>query len=203
MVATLPAGTLLISASDVQASPGAGSPVPTTPGILYVAKGTARVSGSSSLDLKTSEGAFVDPQARPTLTNPGAAGAEWYFMAAQPATERGGPPPLAGAQHLFATGDLPPLPRINQAEALERVTLGPGGRSEMYRPNGVELLIGVEGTVEVRANTLGAPAKLGPGEASFVLEGTSVQVLNPGSQPAAYLTFFLLPDGTPLTRAAS
>jgi hypothetical protein len=190
----------LLSASDVSAPPGATTEPPSASGILYVVKGAARLSGASSLDLKTGDGAFVDSKSAPKLSNPTGAGAEWYFIAAQPTAERTGPPTLAGSQRLFASGDLPPLPRINQAEALERVTLQPGGRTEGYRPNGVELFIGLQGTVEVRASTLGAPTSLSLGQAAFVLEGTAVQVLNPGSRPAAYLTFFLLPEGAALTR---
>jgi hypothetical protein len=190
----------LISASDLSAAPGATPDPPATSGILYVVKGAARLSGASSQDLKTGEGAFVDSQSRPKLSNPGAAGAEWYYIATQAAADRASPPTLAGSQRLFASGDLPPLPRINQAEALQQVTLQPGGRTEGYRPNGVELFIGLQGTVEVRASTLGAPMSLSSGQAALVLEGTAVQVLNRGSRPAAYLTFFLLPDGTALTR---
>jgi hypothetical protein len=200
-VAALPAGTAFISVSALTPSAGAAVQSPSTAGILYVVSGAAKVPGAAPKELKAGEAAFLQPGPG-QLTNPGTTGAEWYFIAVQVAAGRGGPPPLAGATSIFATDDLPPLPQINQAEALQRTALQGGGRSEAYRPNGVEVLLGVDGTVEVQGSSVSAPAHFSRGQATFVLEGTKVQVLNPGSAPAAYLSFFLLPDGSPLTRSS-
>lgn len=202
VVAALPAGTLFISVSDLTAPSGAAIQSPSTAGILYVVSGAAHVSGALPAQLKAGEAAFLVPGPA-QLTNPGTTAAEWYFIAVQAAADRGGPSPVGGATRIFATVDLPPLPQINQAEALQRTALQGGGRSEAYRPNGVELLIGVDGTADVEGSTLNAPPHLSRGMATFFLEGTKVQVLNPGSGPAAYLSFFLLPDGSPLTRSST
>lgn len=199
MVAALPAGTVFIGVSDLTAPAGAAVQSTSIAGILYVVRGIASVSGAAPKELKSGEAAFLQPGPA-QLANPGTAAAEWYFIAVQAAADRGGPQPLAGATRIFATDDLPPLPQINQAEALQRTALLGGGRSEAYRPNGVEVLVGVDGSVEVQASTLSAPAHLSRGQAAFVLEGTAVQALNPGSRPAAVISFFLLPDGSPLTR---
>lgn len=199
-MAALPAGTLFISVSDLTAPAGAAIQSPSTGGILYVVSGAANVSGAAPKDLKAGEAAFL-PSGSGQLANPGAAGAEWYFIAVQAAADRGSPPPLAGAMRIFATDDLPPLPQINQAEVLQRTALQGGGRSEAYRPNGVEVFLGVDGTADVQADPLNGTQHLSRGQATFVLEGTGVQVLTPGSRPAAFLSFFLLPDGSPLTRS--
>jgi hypothetical protein len=200
VVAALPAGTLFISVSDLTAPAGTAVQSPSSAGILYVVTGAASVSGAAPAQLKAGEAAFL--QLGPAqLANPGTTSSEWYFIAVQTAADRGGPPPLAGATRIFATDDLPPLPQINQAEALQRTALQGEGRSESYRPNGVEVLLGVDGTADAHTNTL--TEQLNRGKAAFVLEGTVVQVLNPGSGSAAYLSFFLLPDGSPLTRSSS
>jgi hypothetical protein len=201
VLAALPAGIVFISVSDLTAPAGAAVQSPSTAGILYVVAGAASVSGAAPKELKAGEAAFLLPGPA-QMANPGTTGAEWYFIAVQPAADRGGPAPLAGATRIFATDDLPPLPQINQAEALERTALQGGGRSEAYRPNGVEVLLGIDGTADVRADALHGPEQLSRGNAAFVLEGSAVQVLNPGSAPAAFLSFFLLPDGTPLTRSS-
>jgi len=199
VVAALPAGTVFISVSDLTAPPGAVIQAPNTAGVLYVVSGTASVSGAAPEQLKAGEAAFLSPGPA-QLANSGATASQWYFMAVQAAADRAAPPPLAGATRIFATDDLPPLPQINQAEALQQTKLQAGGRSDSYRPNGVEALIGAGGAPEVQANDL--TEHLGPGTAAFVLEGTVVQVLNAGSASAVVLSFFLLPDGSPLTRSS-
>lgn len=186
--------------SDLSEPSAASTPAPSVPGILFVLQGAAHVSGGSSPDLNSGQGIFVNPQSGLTLSNPGTASAKWYYIAVLSAAARGGPPPIAGARQLFATDDLPPLPRINQAEALTRATLLPGGQSDRYRPNGVEVLIGLDGSVQV---ALGDPSRtsiLGKGQAAFMLEGGLFQASNHSSHLATYLSFFLLPDGMPLTR---
>ena len=201
MVAALPAGTVFISVSDLTVAAAASVASPSTAGILYVVRGAASVGGTTPKELKAAEATFLQPGPAP-LANPEAAASEWYFISVQAATDRGGSPPLAGATRIFATDDLPPLPQINQAEVLQRTVLQGGGRSESYRPNGVEVFLGVDGTAGVQADALNGPSTLSRGKAVFVLEGTALQVLNRGSGPAAYLSFFLLPDGSPLTRSS-
>ncbi len=202
VVAALPAGTVFISVSDLIPPAGAAIQSPSIAGTLYVISGAASVGGAAAKQLKAGEAAFLQPGSA-QLTNPGTTGAEWYFIAVQAAADRASPPPLEGATRIFATDDLPPLPQINQAEALQRIALQGGGRSEAYRPNGVELLIGVDGTTDVQARTLNVPLTLSRGQATFILEGTKVQALNAGSHPAAFLSFFLLPDGSPPTRSST
>ncbi len=202
VVAALPAGTVFISVSDLTAPAGTAVQSPSTAGILYVVTGAAGISGAAPKELKAGEAAFLLPGPA-QLANPGTTGAEWYFITVQTAADRGGPAPLAGATRIFATDDLPPLPQINQAEALQRTALQGGGRSEAYRPNGVELFLGVDGTTEVRADALKGSQQLSRGKVAYLLEGSAVQVLNSDSGQVAFLSFFLLPDGSPLTRSSA
>jgi len=197
VVAALPDATLLISVSDVWV-PAGGSAADATPGILYVVAGSATVPGTG--DVSAGNAAFLNPQPRLTLTNGGSVAAEWYLFAVEPSSSRSGPTPLGGATRIFATDDLPPLPRLNQAEALTHISLKPNAQVDQYRPNGVEVLLGLAGRSTVRSDSFHGAQVLVAGKAGYELEGTQMLVLNHGSAAAGYLSFILLPDGTALTR---
>jgi quercetin dioxygenase-like cupin family protein len=197
VVAALPSGTLYITVSDLVEPASASTKAPSVAGVLFVLQGTAHLSAGSQQDLPAGEGAFIKPQSGLTISNPGTASAEWYFISAQLASGRNGPPPLAGAKILFATDNLPSLPLVNQAEVLTKVSVPPGGQTAQYRPNGVEAFIGLDGSVEIKGNET---TTLATGRVLFYLEGSPLQALNTGSSPATYISFFLQPDGTALTR---
>jgi hypothetical protein len=198
VVAQLPSGTLFITVSDLVQPASASTPAPSVPGILFVLQGAAHLSGGSKQDLNAGEAAYIEPQKGLTLSNPGTASAEWYFISAQLAKGRNGPPPLAGATILLATKDLPPLPAVNQAEVLTKVSVPVGGQTDDYRPNGVEAFIGIDGSVVILQGNDSTP--LAKGQTVFYLEGTPAQLVNRSSNAATYLVFYLLPDGTALTR---
>jgi hypothetical protein len=200
VVAALPSGTLFITVSDLVEPPSASTPAPSVPGILFVLQGAAHLSAGSSPDLTDDEAAFVKPVKGLALSNPGTTSAEWYFISVQLATGRTGPPPLAGSKILLATDNLPSLPLINQAEVLTQVAVPPGGQTGQYKPNGIEVFIGLDGSVSILAGS-GTNPPLAKGQAISFLEGTGTQVSNPSSQAATYLVFYLLPDGTAVTRA--
>jgi hypothetical protein len=199
-VAALPQGTIFLGVYDLPVPPGGSVPAPAVPGVLYAAQGGVHVSAGSAADLPQGAAAFIAPQAGLTLSNPGSAAADWYFVTVQLASARSRAP-LPGASQLCASDDLPPLPQQNQAEVLQLVTLQAGGRSATYRPNGVELVIGVEGTVAVSSNTP-SPTNLTARRCLFALEGTQMQVVDAGSGRASYLDFYLLPQGSAVTRPA-
>lgn len=197
VVAALPDATLLMSVSDVSV-PAGGAATATAPGLVYVVSGSATVPGAG--DVAAQRAAFLSGPTGGTVTNSGSATAEWFFLSVEAASARSQAPPLSGAKRLIATDDLPPLPRLNQAEALTQAVLPPGAQSDQYRPNGVEVLVVTAGTIKVVSDSFHGSKTLGAGSAGYELEGTQMQIVNAGSKSATYLSFILLPDGKSLTR---
>ena len=72
------------------------------------------------------------------------------------------------------------------------VSLGPGGRSGAFKPNGIVAIYVLEGELELRSGT-GGPQKLAAGQGTVRLQGTPMNLLNVGGGTAKYLAFFLVP----------
>ena len=100
----------------------------------------------------------------------------------------------------YATDDLPPLPRINQTEALNLGRLDRGGHSANLKSGGVEVIYVITGSVDVEAGTIPGGKVLSAGQAVFVLDNTPVQVINKAAGPSTYLAFFLVRDPAVLER---
>ena len=98
--------------------------------------------------------------------------------------------------HLSFIGDEPSLGAGSYQELLNLVTLQPGGRTVSHRHGGVEWVIVVEGTVEVRTPG-GTKATLTVGQTGKVPANTAVQAVNTGTGVARFLAFFVTADGKP------
>ena len=128
-------------------------------------------------------------------TNSGSGTATWYFLSVRKTSDKG---TSAGAsKEICTSADLPPLPTENQAETLFANTLKTGGRDHSSKTGGIEMVVGVSGTVQVRAGTLSTPADLQPGQCVSVQEGTPIQVYGSLSGETKFLTFYLAPNGQP------
>ena len=98
--------------------------------------------------------------------------------------------------HVSFIGDEPSLGAGSYQELLNLVTLQPGGRTVSHRHGGVEWVIVVEGTVEVRTPG-GTKATLTVGQTGKVPANTAVQAVNTGTGVARFLAFFVTADGQP------
>jgi quercetin dioxygenase-like cupin family protein len=177
------------AASGATVAPEVGSTIHLLPnGTLYIS--VTRGSAQASPPATGSEGVlYVDTTAQPNA---------WYFISARPVGQRGTPNPATGVE-AYATADLPPLPNVNQHEAVLKTDLAAGGRTQAHKSGGVEMIFVVSGTVEVHAGTF-SPKTLHAGQGAFVLENTPLQVFNPGTKPATIIDFYLLPAGKPLSQ---
>ena len=102
----------------------------------------------------------------------------------------------AGPVHVSFIGDEPSLGAGTYQELLNLVTLQPGGRTVSHRHGGVEWVIVVEGTVEVRTAG-GTRTTLTVGQTGKVPANTAVQAVNTGTGVAKFLAFFVTADGQP------
>ena len=98
--------------------------------------------------------------------------------------------------HVSFIGDEPSLGAGSYAELINLVTLQPGGRTVSHRHGGIEWVIVVEGTVEVRTPG-GARSTLTVGQTGKVPANTAVQAVNTGAGVAKFLAFFVTADGQP------
>lgn len=102
----------------------------------------------------------------------------------------------ASPVHVSFLGDEPSLGAGSYQELLNLVTLQPGGRTVSHKHGGVEWVIVVEGTIEVRTPG-GAKATLTVGQTGKVPANTAVQAVNTGTGVAKFLAFFVTADGQP------
>ena len=195
-VANLPTGTLYISLASGTLASGASADDRGGPGIVYVASGSLSVAlGSVQQPLSAGQAVFVPAGTTVHETNSGSGTATWYFLSVRKTSDKG---TSAGASKEICTStDLPPVPTENQAETLFANTLKTGGRDHSSRTGGVEMVVGVSGTVQVRAGTLSTPADLQPGQCVSVNEGTPIQVYGSLTAETKFLTFYLAPSGQP------
>ena len=98
--------------------------------------------------------------------------------------------------HVSFIGDEPSLGAGTYQELLNLVTLQPGGRTVSHKHGGVEWVIVVEGTIEVRTAG-GTKATLTVGQTGKVAPNTAVQAVNTGTGVAKFLAFFVTADGQP------
>lgn len=98
--------------------------------------------------------------------------------------------------HVSFIGDEPSLGAGSYQELLNLVTLQPGGRTVSHKHGGVEWVIVVEGTVEVRMPG-GKKATLTVGQTGKVPANTAVQAVNTGAGVARFLAFFVTANGQP------
>ena len=118
----------------------------------------------------------------------------WYVFSVHPAGQGGTP---SGGREVFLTPSLPSLPLNDQNLTLQRVDLKADGRSRAHRSGGVEVILAIQGKIEVHSGTF-SPRQLTSGQGSYVLDNTPLQVWSLGG-PASYLDFYLLPNGRALS----
>ena len=116
----------------------------------------------------------------------------WYSFVVRPISQPGVAP--AGSREVFVTHELPPLPLTDQNQILQRVDLQANGRSRAHRSGGVEVIVAIQGRIEIHSGTF-SPTKLAVGEGVYVLDNTPLQSWSIGGQPASYLDYYLLPTG--------
>jgi quercetin dioxygenase-like cupin family protein len=196
----LPAGTLYVQYLDVPQSVGAPITHAHIAGFVYTHVGTHRIAitGGETKDLKTGEAAFVPPNIGHTHSNPGPSANSWYFVSIRPNTARTAAPTFPGQKEAFATADLAALPAGAYSLGLRVVTITPNGRTAAHKHAGLETILVMDGSVELRVQ--GAAVKtLQKGEGTEIQADTVLQISNKGTVPAKFIAFFVTADGKPFS----
>jgi quercetin dioxygenase-like cupin family protein len=195
-IPALPDGTLYASVAVGTLAAGSAADDRAGPGIVFVASGNLSISmGAAVQNLQPGQAIFVPPNTPVHESNTGSTGGTWYFLSFRRTADKTS---ATGASHdVCQTSDLPSLPPSNQAETLFAATVKTGGRSQATKTGGVEVLVGIDGTVEVHAGTLSTPMKIAAGQCVVLLENTGVQVVSASGSASRYLAFYLAPSGAP------
>jgi quercetin dioxygenase-like cupin family protein len=196
----LPAGTLYVQYLEVPQSVGAPITHAHIAGFVYTQAGAHRlaITGGETKDLKAGEAAFVPVNIGHTHSNPGPSASTWYFVSIRPNTARTAAPTFPGQKEAFATADLAALPAGAYSLGLRLVTIQPNGRTAAHKHGGLETILVLDGSVEVRVQ--GATAKtLQKGEGTSIQADTPLQISNKGAAPAKFLAFFVTADGKPFS----
>jgi quercetin dioxygenase-like cupin family protein len=195
-VTGLPTAPLYINFLDVPQAPAASTQHAHIAGFVYAAVGVHRVvvQGGPTVDVQPGEGGFIAQDVVHTHSNPGTSPIQWYFIAIRNVGARIAPPTFPGQSVLYETPDLPALAAGKYNERLELISLEKGGRTPAHRHGGVEALVVLEGTVQVRI--VGQqPTTLSKGKGAYVPPNTILQATNTGDGTARFLAFFVTPDG--------
>jgi quercetin dioxygenase-like cupin family protein len=195
-MAALPKGTLYVQFLDVPQPAGNNLTHAHIAGFVYLVNGAHRlvVAGGETKDLKVGEGAFVPADISHTHTNPGTTESRWYFISIRPNTARTAAPTFPGQKELFGTPDLPAMADGAYTQALRMVTLQPNGRTAAHKHGGLESLVLLEGSVEVRVQGA-SPKMLATGQGTHVAAGTPLQIRNTGNSAAKFLAYFVTAEG--------
>lgn len=199
-LAALPGGTLYINFLAVPQPPASPITHAHVAGFVYAVVGTHQlaIQGGETKDIKPGEAGFIGADIAHTHANTGTAPIEWYFIALRPIGGRTAAPLFPGQTVLFETADLPQLTAGKYAEQLNLVALEKGGRTAAHKHGGIETLVVLEGSVQVRL--AGAqPVTLTKGKGLYVAANTAQQVINTGDGAAKFLVFFVTLDGQPFS----
>jgi quercetin dioxygenase-like cupin family protein len=199
-IETLPAGTLYVQFLDVPQAVGAPITHAHIAGFVYTHVGTHRlaITGGETKDVKAGEAAFVPVNAGHTHSNPGPSENSWYFVSIRPNTARTAAPIFPGQKEAFASADLSALPAGPYSLGLRAVTIQPNGRTAAHKHGGLETILVLDGSVELRVQ--GAAMKtLQKGEGTSIPSDTALQISNKGTTPAKVLAFFVTADGKPFS----
>lgn len=195
-ITALPKGTLYVQFLEIPQPAGGVLAHAHIAGFVYGIEGTTRLAvvGGETKDLKPSEGGFVPADAGHTHSNPGATPNLWHFISIRPNTARTAAPTFPGQRELFATADLPALPDGAYTLGLRAVTVQPNGRTAAHKHGGLETIVVLDGSVELRAQGT-ALRTLKKGEGVSIQADTPLQISNKGTAPAKFLAFFVTADG--------
>src|SRR5688572_11097897 len=196
----LPAGTLYVQYLDVPQSVGAPITHAHIAGFVYTHVGTHRlaITGGETKDVKTGEAAFVPANIGHTHSNPGPSANSWYFVSIHPNTARTAAATFPGQKEAFATADLAVLPAGAYSLGLRVVAIQPNGRTAAHKHGGLETILLLAGSVEVRVQG-DAMKTLQKGEGTSIQADTVLQISNKGTAPAKFLAFFVTADGKPFS----
>lgn len=199
-VNALPTPPLYINYLDVPQAPAASTQHAHIAGFVYAAVGVHRVviQGGPTVDVQPGEGGFIGLDIVHTHTNPGTVPSQWYFIAIRNVGGRIAPPTFPGQSVLYETPDLPALPAGKYNKRLDLITLERGGRTPAHRHGGVEALVVLDGTLQVRVAGQQATT-LTKGKGAYVLPNTVMQATNGGEGTTRFLAFYVTADGAPFT----
>jgi quercetin dioxygenase-like cupin family protein len=194
----LPPLPLYINVLDVPQPPAASTQHAHLAGFVYGVAGVHRyvLQGGATIDSQPGEGVFVAQDAVHTHSNPGSTPNQWYFIALRNTNARSAAMPFPGGSILYESADLSAnaVPAGKYVEQLNVVTLEKGGRTASHKHGGVELLIVLDGTVQLRV--AGQPTQmLTKGKGAVVPPSTILQATNAGDGQAKLLAFFVTAEG--------
>lgn len=192
----LPAGTLYVQYLEVPQSVGAPITHAHIAGFVYTNVGTHRlaVTGGETKDVKAGEAVFVPANVGHTHSNPGPSANTWYFVSIRPNTARTAAATFPGQKEAFASEDLPTAPAGVYSLGLRRVTIQPNGRTAAHKHGGLETILVLDGSVEVRVQGVAAKT-LEKGAGAAIDADKPLQIWNKGTVPATFLAFFVTADG--------
>lgn len=199
-LAALPSGALYINVLSVPQPPASPITHSHIAGFVYATVGTHQlaIQGGETKDIKPGEAGFIGSDVAHTHANPGTAPIEWYFLALRPIAGRTAAPLFPGQTVLFETADLPQLAPGKYLEQLNLVTLEKGGQTAAHKHGGLEAVVVLEGTVQVRMAG-GQPVTLTKGKGAYVPVNTPLQAINTGDGAAKFIAFFVTLDGQPFS----
>ena len=199
-LAALPTGTLYINFLAVPQPPASPITHLHVAGFVYAVVGTHQLAipGGETKDIKPGEAGFIGADVAHTHANLGSTPIEWYFVALRPVGGRTAAPLFPGQTVLFETADVPQLTAGKYAEQLNLVALEKGGRTAAHKHGGIETIVVLEGTVQVRVAG-GQPVTLTKGKGLYIAPNTPLQAINTGDGTAKFLAFFVTLDGQPFS----
>jgi len=194
----LPPLPLYINVLDVPQPPAASTQHAHLAGFVYAVAGVHRfvLQSGETTDSQPGQGVFVAQDVVHTHSNPGTVPNQWYFIALRNTNARSAAMPFPGGTVLYESGDLPAnaLPVGKYVEQMNVVTLEKGGRTASHKHGGVEVLIVLDGTVQLRVAGQTAQT-LTKGKGAVVPPGTILQATNTGDGQAKFLAFFVTAEG--------
>jgi len=158
-------------------------------GFTYVSDGTLRmVSPTSSVNVHAGEGGVI-PSELWEAQNPGPGPSTYYDLFVYDYTARG----LPGG---FVSPKIDLRYDIAHQLRLDLVTIDADGRSEAQAHGGAEVIVVLEGAIEVREPN-SEHHFVGSRTSVYVLPQTGVQLFALDAKPARVLEFFYTPDDRP------
>jgi quercetin dioxygenase-like cupin family protein len=198
-LAARPAGELAWIAEEIRLRPGRELTHRHELAFVYSRRASQGLRGADGeRTLEAGEGAAVRAGA---LHRHGAADdgtVLWEVRLARP-----GAAPVPGAtRRVFESEPLRGIPAPAEASFLA-VTLAPrGGRTTVHAHPGPELIYQLSGRIDYQ-NALIGTTRLGPGGLEGIPPNTAVQKRNPYTQPAVFLSWFLVDPDRPFAPKAS
>ena len=195
-------GQLFVTVLHVPQQPNAPITHAHIAGFVYTLSGTSQlaIQGGETSDIKAGEAGFVEVGIVHTHANPGPSANDWYFIGLRPTGTRILTPSFPGQSTMYDTGDLPVTALVagKYTEQLNVTTLEKGGRTAAHKHAGLEILVILAGSVQLRTASA-QPVTLTSGKGASVLPNTAMQVSNVGDGQAQWLAFFVTQEGQPLS----